>query len=65
MKFDTIHKDLGEGNFVLAISEGRFGGKHCSFYDLHRIENGKVVEHLDTVEEILPREKWKNNNGKF
>ncbi len=65
VKFDTIHRILGEGNFVLAVSEGRRGDKRCSFYDLHRIENGKVVEHWDTIEEIPPRDRWKNSNGKF
>ncbi len=65
LKFDTIHKVLGEGNFVLSICEGRLGEKRCAFYDLHRIENSKVVEHWDTFEEIPPRQRWKNQNGKF
>jgi len=25
LKYDTIHKILGEGNFVLVVSEGHFG----------------------------------------
>ena len=45
MKYDKIHTVLGEGNFVLVASEGRFAGKHTSFYDLFRVENGKVAEH--------------------
>lgn len=65
IKYDTIHKILGEGNFVLAVSEGHLGGKHCSFYDLLRVENGKIAEHWDTIEEIAPKENWKNQNGKF
>ncbi len=65
MKYDTIHKVLGEGNFVLIVSEGRLAGKHNSFYDLFRVENGKIAEHWDTIEEIQSKENWKNNNGKF
>jgi predicted SnoaL-like aldol condensation-catalyzing enzyme len=65
MKYDKIHKVLGEGNFVLVVSEGSLGGKHNSFYDLFRIENGKIAEHWDTIEEIPAKETWKNNNGKF
>jgi predicted SnoaL-like aldol condensation-catalyzing enzyme len=65
MKYDKVHQILGEGNFVLAVSEGHLGGKHNSFYDLFRVENGKIAEHWDTVEEIPARENWKNNNGKF
>ncbi|RZK26423.1 MAG: hypothetical protein EOO43_02830 [Flavobacterium sp.] len=65
MKYDAIHKVLGEGNFVLVASEGHLGGKHSSFYDLFRVENGKIAEHWDTIEEIPLKENWKNDNGKF
>lgn len=66
MEFTKVHKILGEGNFVLAISEGKFGkGDHTSFYDLFRLENGQIVEHWDVIEKIAPKESWKNNNGKF
>jgi len=65
MKYDQIHKVLGEGNFVLVVSEGHLGGKHSSFYDLFRVENGKIAEHWDTIEEIPTKQQWKNNNGKF
>ncbi len=65
MKYDRIHRVLGEGNFVLVASEGSFGGSHTSFYDLFRVENGKLVEHWDTIETIPAREQWKNDNGKF
>lgn len=65
MKYDTIHKVLGEGNFVLVVSEGHLAGKHNSFYDLFRVENGKIAEHWDTIEEIPAKSDWKNQNGKF
>lgn len=65
MKFDTIHMVLGEGNFVLVVSEGNFGEDHNSFYDLFRIENGKIAEHWDVMETIAAKEDWKNENGKF
>ena len=56
-----LHKLLGKGNFVLAVSEG--DGR--SFYDLFRVENGEVAEQWNTVEIIPPRAGWKNANGKF
>ncbi len=65
MKYNKIHKIFGEGNFVLSVSEGEFAGKPTSFYDLFRVENGKIAEHWDTIETIPPRKEWKNNNGKF
>lgn len=65
MKYDTIHTVLGEGNFVLVVSEGHLAGKHSSFYDLFRVENGKIAEHWDTIEEIPAKNNWQNSNGKF
>lgn len=65
MKYDKVHKVLGEGNFVLVVSEGSFGGKPTAFYDLFRAENGKIAEHWDTLETIPPQGEWKNQNGKF
>lgn len=65
MKYDRIHTVLGEGNFVLAVSEGHLGGRQSSFYDLFRVENGKIAEHWDTIEAIPAKADWKNTNGKF
>jgi predicted SnoaL-like aldol condensation-catalyzing enzyme len=65
MKYDQIHLVLGEGNFVLAVSEGSFGGVPTSYYDLWRIENGKIVEHWDVMETIADKSTWANENGKF
>lgn len=65
MVYTANHMILGEGNFVLAVSEGQFLGKHVAFYDLFRIESGKVVEHWDAIENIPAKEQWKNSNGKF
>ena len=65
MTYDHVHKVLGEGNFVLAISEGSFGGKAVTFYDLFRVEGGKIAEHWDVVEPVLPAEQHQNKNGKF
>lgn len=65
LKYSKIHKVLGEGNFVLVVSEGDLAGQHNSFYDLFRVENGKIAEHWDTIEPIPAQAEWKNNNGKF
>jgi len=65
MVYTKNHIVLGEGNFVLSISEGSFGGEHISFYDLFRVENDKIVEHWDIIEPIPTKDRWKNNNGKF
>ncbi len=65
MKYNKIHKVLGESNFVLVVSEGYLGKQHTSFYDLFRVENGKIAEHWDVIEPILPKAKHQHKNGKF
>lgn len=65
MKYDQLHMIIGQGNFVLTVSEGTFGNKATAFYDLFRVENGKIAEHWDVIETIVPKEEWKNENGKF
>lgn len=65
IKYDKIHKVLGEGNFVLSMCEGKLDNKPTSYYDLFRLKNGKIVEHWDVIAPIPPKSEWKNDNGKF
>lgn len=58
----------GQGNYVLAMSEGYPDSKtglSTAYYDLFRIENDLIIEHWDT-QQIIPAEKdWANSNGKW
>ena len=64
--YQTLHRVLVEGNFVLTLCEGQSKLKgHASFYDLYRVQDGILVEHWDTVETVPPVSEWKNNSGKF
>ncbi|CAH8197840.1 hypothetical protein VAEKB19_3260001 [Vibrio aestuarianus] len=65
MVYSKNHVIIGEGNFMLSVSEGQFMNQHVAFYDLFRVDNGKIVEHWDTIEAIPPKSEWKNGNGKF
>lgn len=65
MIYDKTYMILGQGNFVLAVSEGTFGGVPTAYYDLFRIENGKIAEHWDVMETIADKSTWANDNGKF
>lgn len=63
-QYNTIYKVIGEGSFVLTISEGTWNGTSNAFYDLFRMENGKAVEHWDVIQPV-PTEGLANDNGMF
>jgi len=63
-QYTTIHKVIGEGNFVLTVSEGQWNNTVNAFYDLFRMEDGKAVEHWDVIQPI-PTEGLANDNGMF
>ena len=65
MIYDKVHMVLAQGNFVLAVSKGTFGGAPTAYYDLWRVENGKIAEHWDVMETIADQSTWQNQNGKF
>lgn len=65
MIYNTVHQVLAQGDMVLAVSEGTFGGAPTSYYDLWRVENGKIAEHWDVMETIADKSAWQNQNGKF
>lgn len=65
MIYDKTYMVLADGNYGLAVSEGYFGGAHTSYYDLFRVENGRIAEHWDVMETIAEKSAWQNENGKF
>ena len=65
MIYDQTYQVLADGNYGLAVSEGTFGDKPTAYYDLWRIENGKIAEHWDVMETIADKSTWQNQNGKF
>ena len=65
IKYEQCHRLLAEGDFVLSVCEGYINQNQSSFFDLYRLQDGKIVEHWDTTEIIPSRSEWKNNNGKF
>lgn len=65
MIYNKTHFVLSDGDFALAVSEGTFGGVLTVYYDLFRVENGKIAEHWDVMESIADEATWQNKNGKF
>lgn len=65
MIYDKTYMVLADGNYALAVSEGTFDEAPTSYYDLFRVENGKIAEHWDVMETIAEKSTWQNQNGKF
>jgi predicted SnoaL-like aldol condensation-catalyzing enzyme len=63
MAYTKRHLLVAEGNFVFTASEGKLGDTLTAFFDLFRVEDGKIVEHWDTISAI-PTE-MAHGNGKF
>ena len=61
----TMHKLIGEGNFVLVISEANFGGNKSAIYDLFRVDNGKIAEHWESVSRFQRKINGKMKTGSF
>lgn len=64
MVYEEIHKVIGCGNFVAALSKMNLAGTDTAVIDLFRVADGRIVEHWDVMEEITPEETWVNS-GKF
>lgn len=65
MIYTKTYQVLADGNYALAVSEGTFGGVPTAYYDLFRVEDGKIAEHWDVMETIAEKSTWQNDNGKF
>ncbi len=58
------------GNFGLVMSQGGdITGQDpegdYAYYDLFRMEDGKIVEHWDAIQFIKPESEWAHDNGKW
>lgn len=63
-KYFKVHKILVQGNFAAVLSHTTQNDEDWCFIDIFRMKDGKIVEHWDVQEKILPKEQW-NNSGKF
>ena len=65
MDYTKVHHVIGEGNFVLTMSEGSIGGDAMAFYDLFRLQEGLIVEHWDAIAPMPGPDAPANEAGKF
>ncbi len=65
MDYAQVHQVIGEGNFVLTLSEGTLGDAPTAFYDLFRLEDGLIVEHWDVIAPMPGADATHNEAAKF
>lgn len=46
--YSKVRHVIADGNCVFALSEGKRGSAAFGFYDLFRVEDGKLAEHWDS-----------------
>ncbi|MET9229248.1 nuclear transport factor 2 family protein [Lentzea sp. NPDC003310] len=49
--YKTVHRVVAEGDLVLLQSEGEFG-EPVAYWDLFRVQDGRIVEHWDVIAPI-------------
>jgi predicted SnoaL-like aldol condensation-catalyzing enzyme len=63
MRYGALHQLIADGDFALAMGEGTVGAAPTVFFDLFRLEDGKIVEHWDVIAP-MPRQ-LPHGNGVF
>jgi predicted SnoaL-like aldol condensation-catalyzing enzyme len=48
VSYARVHHVIADGNYVFALSEGARGAVDYGFYDLFRVEAGRLAEHWDS-----------------
>lgn len=56
---------VAEGNFVFAASDGVFGETPTAYFDLFRLEDGRIVEHWDVIADMPAGDLPEGYPGKF
>ncbi|MEV6956636.1 nuclear transport factor 2 family protein [Streptomyces sp. NPDC051183] len=64
LRYAKVHRLIGQGNFVVTLSEVDWAGTPTAVFDIFRLADGLVVEHWDVAEPV-PSPAEANNSGKF
>ncbi|WP_101651656.1 nuclear transport factor 2 family protein [Brevibacterium ihuae] len=65
LTYDTLHRSVADGNFVLTYSEGSIAGERHFFCELWRIEDGAWVELWDAIGPVAPDDELAHPHGAF
>ncbi|WP_246593507.1 nuclear transport factor 2 family protein [Photorhabdus akhurstii] len=65
LHYTKIHRTVADGQFVLTHSEGSIAGARHSYFELWRIEDGKVAELWDAITPVPEDAKALHRHGIF
>lgn len=65
LEYDHIHRTVADGQFVLTHSEGRICGTRHAYFELWRLDNGKLAEMWDAILPIPEDGEAKHGHGIF
>ena len=65
LTYDSLHRTVADGNFVLTFSEGSIAGERHFFCELWRIEDGQWVELWDAIGPVPPDDQLAHPHGVF
>ena len=65
LEYARIHRSVAEGQFVLTHSEGSIAGERHAYFELWRVENGKVVELWDAIAAVPADDQALHKHGIF
>ncbi|WP_446471202.1 nuclear transport factor 2 family protein [Xenorhabdus stockiae] len=65
LHYTKIHRTVADGQFVLTHSEGSIAGERHSYFELWRVENGKVAELWDAITPVPEDEQALHRYGIF
>ncbi|MFR9795035.1 nuclear transport factor 2 family protein [Streptomyces sp. MS06] len=64
LTYTKVHRLIGQGNFVVTLSEVDQAGTPMAVFDIFRLRDGLIVEHWDVADPV-PSPAEANNSGKF
>lgn len=65
LEYDRIHRTVADGQFVLTHSEGRIAGARHAYFELWRVEDGKLVEMWDAILPVPEDDEARHRHGIF
>ncbi|HBL65024.1 MAG TPA: polyketide cyclase [Achromobacter sp.] len=65
LQYSRIHRCVAEGDFVLTHSEGSIAGQRHAYFELWRVQDGKVVELWDAIAPVPDDSQALHRHGIF